>query len=344
MPTRTPNCDRSQADLAQSVCRILIIRPNHRLGNNVMLTPLIAELENTFPGAEIEILTGGQAARKVFAGFTRVVAVHAFPNWSWSHPLQVAALIYRVRNGRYDLAIDASISSRSGRFLLGLVRSRMRLGYSWGSGWRDRCLTHAIERPATPEHMAVSAVKLLRENLPSFFSTQPVVNNIPLDLRLSATERTAARELISRVLPESPSNGQQPIVVSLYPFGTGSKNYRPDWWHQLAARVQQLSDRIRLLEIVPGDGRRRLQGATPSLYSTRIRELAAVIGETDLLISPDGGVMHLGSASGARVLGLFKTTDPAVYAPFGRDSAGIVVTEADIEAVVRRVAQMLSID
>ena len=186
---------------ARAVCRILVIRPNHRLGNNVLLTPLLAELETLFPGAEVEVLTGGGAARFVFAGFKRVTTVHAFPNWSFIRPHTVLAILQRIRKTRYDLAIDASVRSRSGRFLLGLVTARYRIGYAWGSGWRDRCLSHAVSRGGEPPHMALTAAHLVRAALGHELSL-PASNEAPplLDVRVSSGERAEASALVARVL------------------------------------------------------------------------------------------------------------------------------------------------
>ncbi|THD03408.1 hypothetical protein B1991_18385, partial [Rhodanobacter lindaniclasticus] len=34
--------------------RVLVCRPNHRLGNSVLISPLIAEIEALYPGADAE--------------------------------------------------------------------------------------------------------------------------------------------------------------------------------------------------------------------------------------------------------------------------------------------------
>jgi len=342
---------------ARAVCRILVIRPNHRLGNNVLLTPLLAELEVLFPGAEVEVLTGGGAAKQVFAGFKRVTTVHAFPNWSFIRPHTVFAILQRIRKSRYDLAIDASVRSRSGRFLLGLVTARYRIGYAWGSAWRDRCLSHAVARGGEPPHMALTAAHLVRAALSRELSLPASAESPPLlDVRVTQGERAEARALLSRVLLSralvgsgdaplgTPPAGDERLLVSLYPFATAAKNYPEPWWLQVAAGLRALSPRIDVIEIVPGDGRPRLQGEVPALYSTRIRELAAVIRETRLLISGDGGVMHLGSAAGVQVLGLFKVTDPSIYAPYGRGSEGYTASDSDPDAVVNRAGELLGLN
>jgi ADP-heptose:LPS heptosyltransferase len=108
------------------------------------------------------------------------------------------------------------------------------------------------------------------------------------------------------------------MLLSLCPFATPEKNYPQQWWLRVSEGVRTVSVRIDVIEIVPGDGRSRLQGGAPAPCSTRTRERAALLGQSRLFVSGDCGVMHLGSGAGTQVSGLFKATDPAVYAPCGR--------------------------
>jgi hypothetical protein len=39
--------------------KILIIRPNYRLGNQLLLTPVFQEVINTFPGCEVDLFVKG---------------------------------------------------------------------------------------------------------------------------------------------------------------------------------------------------------------------------------------------------------------------------------------------
>src|SRR6476661_5387684 len=43
----------------ETVRRIIVLRPNHRIGNTLLLTPLMQELEARFPQARIELVTAG---------------------------------------------------------------------------------------------------------------------------------------------------------------------------------------------------------------------------------------------------------------------------------------------
>jgi ADP-heptose:LPS heptosyltransferase len=50
---------------------------------------------------------------------------------------------------------------------------------------------------------------------------------------------------------------------------------------------------------------------------TGLLELAAVAAESDLVISNDTGPLHLAAAAGARVIGIYTCTNPALTGPFG---------------------------
>ena len=56
------------------VKKVLVSRPNHRLGNNLLLTPLITEISEIFPNAEIHIFTKGGLADVVFENYKDVIA------------------------------------------------------------------------------------------------------------------------------------------------------------------------------------------------------------------------------------------------------------------------------
>ena len=147
------------------VRRIAVLRPNHRIGNTLLLTPLMQELEARFPAAEVELVTAGGAARPVFARYPRMSTLHSFPGKSYQHPLTVLRMLWRLREPVYDLAIDPTLRSRAGRFLLRFVRARRRIGYAWGATAADSVLTDAVAPAGAPAHHAEVPLHLLRSAL-----------------------------------------------------------------------------------------------------------------------------------------------------------------------------------
>ena len=325
------------ADTAD-VRRILIIRPNHRLGNNILMTPLLVELERMFPQARVDVLTGGGASHALYKGYAQLENLHAFPAWSYARPGEVLAIVRRVRGEPYDLAIDPVSGSRSARCLLALVNARHKLGYLWGSRWRDAPLTHPVGLQGAPRHYGQAPVHLLRTAFGAGAAPVPA-----LDLRLSAEETSLGRRLLDRALGDTPQPGARPMSIGLYGAATGAKRYSTRWWlaflgelqHQLAATPH------RLIEFLPHDAQSTFAGRMPSLLSVQLRELGAALGALDAFVTADCGVMHLASAAGVRTTGLFKVTDAARYGPYGPGSTSIPADDTAPEAAARAVAERL---
>lgn len=329
----------------RDISKILIVRPNHRLGNNVLLTPLLTVIERFFPNAEVDLLCGGGSPRQIFSGFRQVRKTLCLPNWSLTRPDIVLSIFRDLRGTQYDLVIDPSVKSRSGRWVLGICRARYRLGYAWKSPSHNRHLTHVIDQPQSATHMGLQPVILLSRAVAESADRQPSTSiQAELDLRLSDAERAAANTLVNSTLDahRPAAATDKSVVVALYTLATGSKNYPETFWREVAEGLRRRSEHITILEIIPGDGQARLAGVAPGIFSTgALRELSGLIAESDLFITGDCGVMHLGRAGGARVLGLFKTTDPSVYGPYGGGSESLMVEDSRADAVIDQAWRLL---
>ena len=72
----------SEDEFSQNITqvkKVLVTRPNHRLGNNLLLTPLISEISEIFPNAEIHIFTKGGLADVVFENYKNVTRLIKLP-------------------------------------------------------------------------------------------------------------------------------------------------------------------------------------------------------------------------------------------------------------------------
>lgn len=320
----------SELAVDTAVRRIVVIRPNHRLGNNVLLTPLLAALERRYPQATIDIVTGGHAAAEIFKGYRNVAAVLSFPGKSARHPAQTLGLLRLLLTCRYDLAVDPVTRSRGGRALLALVRARQRAGFAWGTWWRDRSLTHAVRSDLVSPHLAQCAVQLVQE------ASAPMPS---LDLRLNASERARGLAEVSKVLPAlAPGR----LLVGIYATATATKNYSTAWWLTVIAGLQQRLPNIDIVEFAPHDGVSRLQRRFPLLICDRPRDMGAVLSAVPVIVSGDCGVMHLAVAAGAQVIGLFKVTDPTKYAPYGNGSTALMAQDDEAATVAGRICALLS--
>jgi ADP-heptose:LPS heptosyltransferase len=294
---------------AHGIGRILVIRPNHRLGNVVLLTPLLADLERAYPDACIDLLVSGGIAAQALADGYRIDTLHTLPRHALREPRRLWRTLRQLRAARYDLAIDPSVGSQSGRLLLLFARARFRLGFA-EAGQRGS-LTHGVPVPAAPRHMAQLPVYLLRAARGEPFAATRCP---PLDLRLSAIERAQGEiELQRRLGPRQPGQTR----IGLFVEATGAKAFPIAWWQTLHETLAQCWPSAAFFELAPVDGRPRLAGVMANFHSPDVRKVAAVLAGLDRFISADCGVMHLAVASGVPTAGLFSVTDLATYAPCG---------------------------
>ncbi|MBD8872021.1 glycosyltransferase family 9 protein [Rhodanobacter sp. DHB23] len=297
----------------KGIFRILICRPNHRLGNTILLTPLISELERHYKGAEIDVISEGGIAKEVFASFFSVQNVYCLPKRGFKHPFPFLRLLRRVRGTQYDLVIDPCVGSGFSRALTRLLRGTYKLGFSDKPNRAG--LTHAAPIDVAGQHMARRPVNLLRWAL-ALESTQP--DSAPmLDIRLTDAELANGRRAIIQLLSESRQTTSPP-VVGVFANATGDKRYPMPWWQEFIDAFKLLCPTASILELIPMHGRSMLGAEWPAYYSSDIRRMGAVMAGVDLMITADCGVMHLAVASRTATIGMFCVTDESVYAPYGQ--------------------------
>lgn len=308
--------------------RILVVRPNHRLGNTLLVTPLLSELEARYPGAEVDIVAAGGAAGTVFGSFATVRRIYLLPSRALRHPLQTLRQLREIGATRYDLVIDAGIGSNSGRLLSAITQARYRLSYGRGhadAAWRDY-------RPAA--HMAARPVHLLRTALG--VATDEAVP--PMDLRLNELERERGRQRLHGVLG---GHGNGP-VLAIFANATGAKHLGTAWWLRFIEVLLHHLPGTRIVEVLPDHAQSQLGEGYPCFYSRDLRKLASTIAAADAFISADCGVMHLGAASGVTTVGLFSVTPGNKYGPRDHGSFHLDGVQQSADATANEVARRLS--
>lgn len=321
---------------AMGVRRILICRPNHRLGNLLLLTPLVIELERIFPDARIDIVLAGAHGAELFRGFPGIGHIYSLSRRMVRHPVAVIRTVWQIRRARYDLALDPCEASQSGRLLVAMAGAGQVIGIPRGQSIAGTAASASMGR--APAHMAQWPVFLLRRTLAR--SSPEAGNDYPaMDIRLTQDERQGARRALERVLhAESGSSPRR--IIGLFAEATGAKGYGKGWWERFICVVRERHPDAALVEIVPADGRPRL--ALPSFGSPSPRAVAAVIANMTCFVSADCGVMHLASAAGVPTLGLFSVSDALKYAPYGHGSQALETRGDTPEVVARRASQWMA--
>ncbi len=326
---------RASAQAAQTPppapAQILICRPNVRLGNTVLMTPLVAEIAARFPAAQVDVLTACNDAAAIFAGFPAVRRVLQFPRHGAGQPHRWLAVLLAAARTRYDLIIDPCPQSWTSRFLTRLLRGRVKIGFS--TSYKQRGTDIGIPLEQAPPHMGAWPVHLLRAAFG--LSSGPQAAVPPLAVRLAPAEQAAGRHALEQLLKDT---GTGP-VVAIAADATGAKRLPPRWWRALFPQLRARVPTVRLLEIRPPSGVATFP-ELPGFASPRVREVAALIEATACFVCADSGLMHLGAATRTPTVGLFKVTDPRTYGPYGGLSTAVQVSE-DPGDVAARVADIL---
>jgi ADP-heptose:LPS heptosyltransferase len=241
-----------------------------------------------------------------------------------------------LRRERYDLAIDPCAASQSGRLLLAAARARHAIGVALA---KPGATAAAVRRDTnTPTHMAQLPVFLLRNAVspPGLESIVEYLEYPRLALGLSDSERQVALATLD-AMTHGGGPSRPRATIGIFASATGSKRHDPAWWLRFMAEIRAQQTDYAIVELGSEHGQTQLAAELPSFSSKRIREVAAFISNLTCFISADCGVMHLAAASGVMTIGLFSTSDPAVYAPYGNGSRAIVTTGRNPQDVARDV-------
>jgi heptosyltransferase-2 len=290
--------------------RILVVQTAF-LGDIVLTTPLLRELKRAGADRRITVATTPLGAA-ILAGHPHVdeIVVHD-KRGRERRPLGLLRAIARVRGGRFDAAIAAQRSSRTGMLLVGSGAKR-RVGFAgapgaWGYTDRVRWdgARHAVHR-----YLALSAPL---GGDPEAADPRPV---------LAVGEQARAR-VASLLSTAGIAEGED--VLAIAPGSIwGTKRWTPSGFADVARAAARLGlrpvlvgspdERALCLAIAETAG----EGVSVLAGSTGPADLAALLARSRALVGGDSGPGHVASAVGTPVVAIFGPTVPAFgYTPYG---------------------------
>lgn len=297
--------------------RILVCRPNHRLGNLLLITPLLHEIVETFPDARIDLFVKGFLAPQLFKNNKHVENIIQLPKKPASNLGAYLRGWFTIKKTRYDMVVNVILDSSSGRISAQVANATYRF---FGDGYEG-----LAEKYSDYRHIAKYPVYNFRYFLSSLGLNSIARPIVPLDLQLSAAELAKGKMIIRDIV------GNDGKIIALYTFATAKKCYSPSWWEQFYERLKLEYSHYNIIEVLPVENVSQIAFKAPSYYSKDIREIGAVIANTDVFIGADSGIMHLASAAHAPTVGLFAITDPAIYEPYNSGSASINTNEGTLD-------------
>lgn len=332
---RTARENSGDPHIADAAPSILICRPNTRLGNTLLMTPLVEEIAAAMPHARVDVLSACPAAREVFQSFPVVNRVYQLPFRGVRHPLKYLLTLLRVRRTRYEVILDPSPNSWTARFLTRWLSGRTKVGFTHRRG--NKGVDIGIPFAGAPRHMGAYPVYLLRRTLLDLDADAARADDAKLSIRLTEAERAFGTEQLKRLIGETCPDP----VVAVATHATGAKQFPLAWWRSLIQDLRARLPSARIIEIRPPGGTASLP-ALPGYASRRVRQVAAVIGAASCFVCADSGLMHLGAATDTLTVGLFKVTLPELYAPRRGKSCAVTARDDAPGAVAAQIIRLLS--
>lgn len=311
----TKNVGKSQfdrdIDLSKiEIKKILICRPNHRLGNLLLITPLLQEIIDTFPQCEIDLFVRGNLASILFKNHENVNRIIKLPGKPFDHLIKYSQAWISLKKQHYDIVINVDKNSSSGRLSTQFSNSKFKI---FGDLEEDVSLKYKDY-----EHFAKFPVYNFRNSLNKlgFMENQNPIP--PLNLKLSPLEIAEGEKKLKKLV----NNDKK--TISLFTHATGSKCYSEVWWENFYGRLKEEYQKdYNIIEILPIENISKISFKAPSFYSKDVREIGSLMANTEVFIGADSGMMHLASAAQTPTVGLFSVTNPNKYGPYNNKSVAI---------------------
>jgi ADP-heptose:LPS heptosyltransferase len=310
--------------------RILICRPNHRLGNLLLITPLLHEVTAIFPEAKIDLFVKGFLAPTLFKNYSNIEKIIQLPKKPFSNLIQYARVWMTLKRTHYDLVINVVKLSSSGRLAVKATVAKYKF---FGDDLDDNHLKYDDQI-----HVAKRPIYNLRSYLTRLGITvtqQPIA---PLDIKLTPSELGHGKKLLRELV----KNDKKTFCV--FTYATGEKCYSESWWEKFYNRLILEYPEYNIVEILPAENISKIGFKGPSFYSKDVREIGAVMANTELFIGADSGIMHLASASLTPTIGLFSITDSNTFRPYHNGSLGINTNDSTIEDWIKIIDSFLRKD
>jgi len=289
--------------------KILISRPNHRLGNLLLLTPLIQEVIMTFPNCKIDLFVKGNVASVIFQNYENIDNIIILPKKPFSDILKYSKGWLMLRNRKYDLSINAIQNSSSGKLSTQFSKSTYKFFGEFNENYETKYSDY--------RHNAKYPIYNLRSYLTQL-GFDKNESQIPfLNLKLDNKEIENGNKTLSAIVPKSDK------TICLFTNATGNKCYNEEWWNDFYENIKTAFPKHNIVELLPIENISKLGFIIPTFYSKDIREMGAFIANTSIFIAADSGVMHLASAVGIPTIGLFSVTNENIYKPYNDKSISI---------------------
>lgn len=307
---------RTSTPLPGDVRRILLIK-FYGIGNIVMMLPAVRALRRRFPDAKITFLTLKSNAG-ILAGTgesDRLVLLDKSNAWTFIG--SALRILPDLRSRSFDLVVDFEQFANISAILSALTGAPFRIGFQNPAHRREKLLTMAVPY-LDSAHMSRIFLRLAGAAGAEIGSAAPRrISLAPSDIREAVLfEREA-------------EIGPDDVLVVIHPGSSENLVLRRWPVERFAALANRLVDRHGVRVVLSGSSGElplveRLAGlmghrAAVGAGRLSLKGLAALCERAELVISSDTAPVHIASAMGTPVVGLYGPNTPFLYGPTGED-------------------------
>ncbi|MFV8394120.1 glycosyltransferase family 9 protein [Flavobacterium sp. LB2P6] len=311
----TKNIGNSQKnqiiDLSQKIeiKRVLISRPNHRLGNLLLITPLVQDVIATFPDCKIDLFVKGGLAPIVFQNYENINYIIELPKKPFKDLIAYFQVWIKIKKQHYDIVINVDKNSSSGRLSAQFANAKYKF---FGE------IDETIQLQHTDyEHIAKYPVYEFRSFLTKLGFHEKADPVPSLDLKLSLAELAEGKKTVAKIVPDNKK------TISIFTYATDDKCYSETWWEDFYEQLKITFEDYNIIEVLPVENISQIGFKAPTFYSKDIREIGSVIANTEIFIGADSGIMHLASSALTPTAGLFSRPNINTYKPYNNNSVAI---------------------
>ncbi len=320
--------DNSGKEL-RDISKIIVIRPNFRIGNAILSTAIIGPLQKRFPGASIDFVV----TDKTTAIFDNVPInqLITISRKEMRRPWLAIPLLRSLRSQHYDLAVQFAPGSLSGILISQLAGARYVAGQPVE---HLDCYDIKVKDPIVNAYDAG----------PAFSDALGVTDAALPGLALSNNEIADAHDQLQTLGLRAHDN-----FVAVFVGGHADKVCPVSFWLELIIAINAAGTRFVVFvgpeekEMIP-QLQKALQACPYGVLcpAQPIRLFMGMLAQARLMITPDSGPMHMAAALGVPTTVMVQTRKSLAFIPPGQSSQ--VVFDLDISAVTAALVRLNEFD
>jgi ADP-heptose:LPS heptosyltransferase len=287
--------------------KLLIIKLRS-IGDVIYNTAVYTPLKKSFPGSHLSVLVE-PASYDIVKHHPAVDEVLCFEKKSL---LGQVIFYYNLFKNRYNVVIDMHEGTR-GAVMCFITLASFRVGHRFAK--RSFLYNVKLEfGDLQPKYPIDYQVALIRKMGVKFEKITPIIYI-----------SEAAKENAAILLRENGISNKDSFCI-LHPGARIFDRWEAWKFAKLADRVFELYN-LKIL-LTWGSGQKELvdqiipkiKNAPYVLLSTKLQELGAITQRAKFAVCHNGGYMHMASALGTPVVGMFGWANPNIWKPIGRNS------------------------